>query len=84
MIKINFRIRFFLDKRIGQVMCRVRWNHSLCEVEFSNGVYAQEEKWNKDLQKAKIRTGSMRSSAVMLPAEPSSRVALQWEYRRKW
>ena len=56
MKKINFRIRFFLDKRIGQVMCRVRWNHSLCEVEFSTGVYAQEEKWNKDLQKAKIRT----------------------------
>ena len=53
MKKIKYNIRFFIDRKTNQVMCRVRWNHSLCQVGLVTGVLAQPEKWNQDQQSAK-------------------------------
>lgn len=56
MIQIKYSIRFFIDNRDGRVMCRVRWNSRKYEVSFVCGVYAQDEKWDTDMQKAKRGT----------------------------
>lgn len=53
MKKIKYNIRFFIDRRSNQVMCRVRWNHSLSQVGLVTGVLAQPEKWDQDQQSAK-------------------------------
>lgn len=53
MKKIKYNIRFFIDKNYNQVMCRVRWNHSLSQVGLVTGVLAQPEKWDQDQQSAK-------------------------------
>ena len=50
---MKYNIRFNVDRRSNQVMCRVRWNHSLSQVGLVTGVLAQPEKWNQDMQSAK-------------------------------
>lgn len=52
MIKIQFNIRTFIDKRDSRIIIRVRWNQKMNEVGFTTGMYAQEEKWDLLNQKA--------------------------------
>lgn len=56
MVDINYSTRAFVDKRDNRVMFRVRWMNKQREVLFPVGVYALEDKWNKDLQRAKKST----------------------------
>ena len=53
MKKIKYNIRFFIDRKSNQVMCRVFWNHNLSHVELETGVFAQIEKWDQDRQRVK-------------------------------
>lgn len=56
MIEIKYSTRVFLDKRDQRVMIRVRWHNKQREVGFTTGVYAQPEKWDNDLHRAKKNT----------------------------
>ncbi len=56
MIKIQFNIRTFIDKRDNRVIVRVRWNQKSNEIGFTTGVYAQEDKWDPINQKARNGT----------------------------
>lgn len=55
MIKISYSTRAFV-KGNGQVAIRVRWNSKKSEVTFITGVYADPNKWDEDLHKAKRGT----------------------------
>ena len=56
MKKIKYNIRFFIDRKSNQVMCRVFWNHNLSHVELETGVFAQIEKWNQQQYRSQILT----------------------------
>ena len=56
MIQIKFSIRPYIKGSSGQVGLRVRWNQSKYEVSFFTHVWADPEKWDSDLQRAKRGT----------------------------
>lgn len=56
MIQIKFTIRPYIKGSSGQVGIKVRWNQSKSEVSFFTNVWAEPEKWDSDLLKAKKGT----------------------------
>lgn len=78
MEQIKFSIRSFIDKRTSVVMIRVRWMNKKREVGFSTGVYAQEDKWIPDLQKAKKNTTHIVRGMHFTASQINERIA---EYR---
>ncbi len=70
MITIKYWVRAFIDNHDNRVLIRVRWNNKQFEVNFVTGVYAQQEKWDSDQQKAKKSTThivrSMKFSAAVI------------------
>lgn len=56
MILIKFSIRPYIKGSTGQVGIKVRWNQSKSEVSFFTNVWAEPEKWDQDLLKAKRGT----------------------------
>lgn len=75
MIKINYSIRCFPDKRNSQVICRVRWNKQKNEVGFVSGVYVELDKWDYNLQRAKKNTSHNVRSMSFSASEINSRIA---------
>jgi integrase len=56
MIKLNYSVRPYIKGSTGQVAVRVRWNQCKSEVVFFTNVWAESDKWNPDLLKAKRGT----------------------------
>ena len=56
MIRLNFSIRPYIKGSTGQVGIKVRWNQSKSEVSFFTNVWAEPDKWDSDLLKAKRGT----------------------------
>lgn len=53
MIQIKFSIRPYIKGSTGQVGLKVRWNQSKNEVSFFTSVWAEADKWDSDLMRAK-------------------------------
>lgn len=56
MIRLNFTVRPYIKGSTGQVGIKVRWNQSKSEVSFFTNVWAEADKWDPDLMKAKRGT----------------------------
>ncbi len=56
MIQISFSMRPYIKGSSGQVGIKVRWNRSKSEVSFFTNVWAEPDKWDYDLLKAKKGT----------------------------
>ena len=56
MIQIKFSMRPYIKGSTGQVGIKVRWNQSKSEVSFFTNVWAEPDKWNSDLLRAKKGT----------------------------
>lgn len=56
MIQIKFSMRPYIKGSTGQVGIKVRWNQSKSEVSFFTNVWAEPDKWDADLLKAKKGT----------------------------
>lgn len=56
MIKINYSVRPYIKGSTGQVAVKVRWNNSNSVVSFFTSVWAEPDKWDHDLLKAKRGT----------------------------
>ena len=56
MIKLNYSVRPYIKGSTGQVAIRVRWNQCKSEVVFFTNVWAEPDKWDPDLLKAKRGT----------------------------
>ena len=56
MIRLNFSVRPYIKGSTGQVGVKVRWNQSKSEVSFFTNVWAEPDKWDPDLLKAKRGT----------------------------
>ena len=56
MIRIKFSMRPYIKGSTGQVGIKVRWNQSKSEVSFFTNVWAEPDKWNQDLLRAKKGT----------------------------
>ena len=56
MIRLNFSVRPYIKGSTGQVGIKVRWNQSKSEVSFFTNVWAEADKWDPDLMKAKRGT----------------------------
>jgi len=56
MIQIKFSMRPYIKGSTGQVGVKVRWNQSKSEVSFFTNVWAEHDKWDSDLQRAKKGT----------------------------
>ena len=56
MLKIKYYIRPYVKSTTGQVALKVRWNHSHSEVSFFTNVWAEINKWDSDLMRAKKGT----------------------------
>lgn len=74
MIKICYTIRTFV-KGNGQVAIRVRWNSKQSEVTFITGVYADHNKWDEDLHKAKRGTTHVVRGMSFTFSEINERIA---------
>lgn len=75
MIFIKFNIRNFVDTRSQGIMVRVRWNNKKFEVGFSTGLYAQIDKWDPLLQRAKRGTTHSVRGMKFLAADINTRLA---------
>ncbi len=56
MIQLKFSVRPYIKGSTGQVGIKVRWNQSKSEVSFFTNVWAEAEKWDQDLLRAKKGT----------------------------
>lgn len=56
MIKLNYSVRPYIKGSTGQVAVKVRWNQCKSEVSFFTSVWAEPDKWDQDLLKAKRGT----------------------------
>lgn len=56
MIQIKYSIRPYIKGSTGQVGIKVRWNQSKSEVSFFTNVWAEPDKWDSDLLRAKKGT----------------------------
>lgn len=56
MIQLKFSVRPYIKGSTGQVGIKVRWNQSRSEVSFFTNVWAEAEKWDQDLLRAKKGT----------------------------
>ena len=56
MIKLNYSVRPYIKGSTGQVGLKVRWNNSNSVVSFFTSVWAEPDKWDQDLMKAKRGT----------------------------
>lgn len=56
MIQIKFSVRPYIKGSTGQVGVKVRWNQSKSEVSFFTNVWAEPDKWDTDLLRAKKGT----------------------------
>lgn len=56
MIKFNFSILNIIKSGSNKVAVRVKWNAKQCQVDMITGVYAEREKWDADLHKARKGT----------------------------
>lgn len=56
MIRLNYSVRPYIKGSTGQVGVKVRWNQSKSEVSFFTNVWAEPDKWDPDLLKAKRGT----------------------------
>lgn len=56
MIQIKYTSRAYIKGSTGQVGIKVRWNQSKSEVSFFTNVWAEPDKWDSDLLKAKKGT----------------------------
>ena len=56
MIQLKFSVRPYIKGSTGQVGVKVRWNQSKSEVSFFTNVWAEAEKWDQDLLRAKKGT----------------------------
>lgn len=56
MIRIKFSMRPYIKGSTGQVGIKVRWNQSKSEVSFFTNVWAEPDKWDSDLLRAKKGT----------------------------
>lgn len=56
MIKIKYNSRVYLRKGTNGVQVRIRWNNKKNEVDTFLGIYAEPEKWDRDLQQARRGT----------------------------
>lgn len=56
MIQIKFSMRPYIKGSTGQVGIKVRWNQSKSEVSFFTNVWAEPDKWDADLLRAKKGT----------------------------
>ena len=56
MIQLKFSIRPYIKGSTGQVGIKVRWNNSNSVVSFFTSVWAEPDKWDQDLLKAKRGT----------------------------
>ena len=56
MIQIKFSIRPYIKGSTGQVGIKVRWNQSKSEVSFFTNVWAEPDKWDSDLLRARKGT----------------------------
>jgi integrase len=56
MIKLNYSVRPYIKGSTGQVGIKVRWDNSNSEVSFFTSVWAEPDKWDQDLLKAKRGT----------------------------
>lgn len=75
MIDIKHSVRVFVDKRDSRVIVRVRWYNKKREVCFSSGVYAQLEKWDEDLHRAKKGTTHTFQNMKFTAAQINERIA---------
>lgn len=80
MIRIKFSIRAFIKPENGKVAVRVRWNSKKCETTFITGVYAEPDKWDNDLQKAKKGTTHHVRKMTFTASEINERIA---EFRQE-
>lgn len=56
MIQIKFSVRPYIKGSTGQVGVKVRWNQSKSEVSFFTNVWAEPDKWDFDLLRARKGT----------------------------
>lgn len=56
MIQLKFSVRPYIKGSTGQVGVKVRWNNSNSVVSFFTNVWAEPDKWDPDLLKAKRGT----------------------------
>lgn len=56
MIQIKYTSRAYIKGSTGQVGIKVRWNQSKSEVSFFTNVWAEPDKWDPDLLKARKGT----------------------------
>ena len=56
MIKLKYSVRPYIKGSTGQVGVKVRWNNSNSVVSFFTSVWAEPDKWDQDLLRAKRGT----------------------------
>ncbi len=76
MIQINYTIRPFIKSATQQVAVRVRWNSKTREVTFITGTYADPQKWDEDLRKAKKNMTHMVRGHRFTSSEINERIAM--------
>ena len=56
MIQVKFSLNPYIKGSTGQVAVKVRWNNSRYEASFFTSVWADPNKWDSDLRRAKKGT----------------------------
>ena len=80
MIKLSYSIRPYIKGSTGQVAVKVRWNRSQSVVSFFTNVWAEPDKWDQDLLRAKKGTTHYVRNMQFSYSEINAEIA---EYREE-